>query len=297
MIDKTIHSIFKKGSKTYFYTTIFFPGNVKSDVFTLYSFLRKADDYVDSIPQDIEGFNNFKNRYYEGINGVKTGDVVIDSFIELLNRKEFDSKWVDAFFISMEMDLTVSSYKTFDELDKYLYGSSEVVGLFMAKILDLPEDAYISAKYLGRAMQYLNFIRDIDEDLDLGRNYFPETELVKYGLSRLEYDRIQENKENFRSLVRSQIDIYKEWQMKAEEGFVFIPCRYLIPIKTASEMYLWTSDQIYKNPLVVYDKKIKPSILRIILNIGIGLGKCAKIISKKSKLHKKSVILSKIDMK
>ncbi|RQD88581.1 phytoene/squalene synthase family protein [Methanosalsum natronophilum] len=286
MIDKTIHSIFKKGSKTYFYTTIFFPSDIKSDVFTLYSFLRKADDYVDSIPQDINGFNEFKKKYYEGINGAKTGDVVIDSFIELLYRKEFDFTWVDAFLISMEMDLTISSYKTFDELDKYLYGSSEVVGLFMAKILDLPEDAYFSAKYLGRAMQYLNFIRDIDEDLDLGRNYFPESELIKYGLSSLEYGEIKENKENYRSFVRAQIDIYREWQLKAEEGFVFIPCRYLIPIKTASEMYLWTSDQIYKDPLVVYERKIKPSIPRIIFNIAMSLGKCAKILRKKSQINK-----------
>lgn len=60
-IDKTIYTIFKKGSRTYFYSTIFFPKTVKKDVFTLYSFLRKADDYVDSIPQDAESFYAFKN--------------------------------------------------------------------------------------------------------------------------------------------------------------------------------------------------------------------------------------------
>lgn len=60
-IDKTIYTIFKKGSKTYFYSTIFFPKAVKKDVFTLYSFLRKADDYVDSIPRIQKDFMLLKN--------------------------------------------------------------------------------------------------------------------------------------------------------------------------------------------------------------------------------------------
>jgi len=55
LIDDRIYSIFKRGSKTYFYSTLFFPGDVRRDVFILYSFLRKADDYVDAIPQDTEG--------------------------------------------------------------------------------------------------------------------------------------------------------------------------------------------------------------------------------------------------
>ena len=62
MTNSTIYSLFKKGSKTYFYSTIFFPKKVKEEVFILYSFLRKADDYVDAIPQDAEGFYDFRER-------------------------------------------------------------------------------------------------------------------------------------------------------------------------------------------------------------------------------------------
>ncbi|MEJ8542998.1 hypothetical protein U2150_05785 [Methanothermobacter wolfeii] len=41
LVDDRIYSIFKRGSKTYFYSTLFFPGDVRRDVFILYSFLRK----------------------------------------------------------------------------------------------------------------------------------------------------------------------------------------------------------------------------------------------------------------
>jgi 15-cis-phytoene synthase len=274
-INKTIYNIFKKGSKTYFYSTIFFPKAVKRDVFLLYSFLRKADDYVDSIPQDSEGFYALKDRYSEAKKGGITGDVVVDSFVELANRKNFKDSWVEAFLNSMEMDIYKSSYQTMDELMKYLYGSSEVVGLFMAKIMNLSEESYNGARHLGRAMQYINFIRDINEDIMLGRIYFPADDLEEFGLENLEEKHTRNNIEGFKGFVRKQLDTYKDWQRTAETSFSYIPYRYLISIKTASDMYNWTAKEIETDPLVVYRRKVKPSAPKIVFNVfsnSIGLG-------------------------
>lgn len=267
MIDQTIYSIFKGGSKTYFYSTIFFPKKVREDVFILYSFLRKADDYVDDIPQDTEGFYGFKDRYYEAIDGAITRDIVVDSFVKLLERKDFETRWVDAFLNSMEMDITISTYKTMEDLLVYLYGSSEVVGLFMAKIMDLSPESYDNARYLGRSMQYINFIRDISEDIDLGRTYFPQKDLKSFNMESLNKEYTSENPEEFKGFVRKQLETYYSWQEKAEEGFSYIPFRYLVPIKTASDIYNWTGSQIKKNPFVVYQKKVKPSIPNILSKV------------------------------
>jgi phytoene synthase len=267
MIDQTIYSIFKGGSKTYFYSTLFFPKNVREDVFVLYSFLRKADDYVDSIPQDTEGFYSFKKKYYHGINGSKTGDIVVDSFVNLIKRKNIDTNWVDSFLASMELDITNSTYETMKDLRVYLYGSSEVVGLFMAKILDLSPDSYENARYLGRAMQYLNFIRDIPEDIELGRTYFPQSDLELFNIESLDEECVRKREENFNAFVRKQLNTYYSWQKEAESGFSYIPFRYLVPIKTASDLYKWTGLQIKKHPHVVYRKKVKPSFLNIISKV------------------------------
>jgi len=277
MIDQTIYSIFKGGSKTYFYSTVFFPQKVKEDVFVLYSFLRKADDYVDAIPQDVEGFYNFRERYYNAIDGATTGDIVVDSFVKLLNRKKFEKSWVESFLNSMEMDITRSGYETMDDLLVYLFGSSEVVGLFMAKIMDLSPESYGNARYLGRAMQYINFIRDISEDIELGRTYFPQKDLELFNLESLNEDYIRKRPEEFKGFIRKQLNTYYSWQEKAEEGFSYIPFRYLIPIKTASDLYKWTGSKINNNPLIVYKRKVKPSIPNILSkvvfnSISAGLG-------------------------
>jgi len=256
--------IFKRGSKTYYYSSIFFPKDVRKDVSVLYSFVRKADDFVDSIPQDVDGFYDFKNKYEKALSGKRSKNKVIDSFIELQDRKGFDTDWIQAFFHSMELDITKSRYETIDELKQYLYGSAEVIGLMMAKILDLPEESYMPARYLGRAMQYANFIRDIEEDMLLGRHYFPASDLEEFGLSSLEHSETRFKKDDFSIFMEKQVRRYDRWQEIAEDGFRYIPKRYLIPIKTSSDMYKWTTQGIRKEPYLVYDKKLKPSKSRII---------------------------------
>ncbi len=268
MTNKIIYKIFKRGSRTYFYNSIFFPKKTREDVFVLYSFVRKADNMVDSNPQRANDFYTFRKNYSRARNGEKTGDLVVDSFSDLTDRKQFEEKWVTSFLDSMEMDLTKNRYDTFEELDSYVYGSAEVIGLFMAKTLGLDEASYPHARYLGKAMQYINFVRDIAEDVSLNRQYIPSAELENYGLKSLSFDEVNTNLSGFKDLVRRQIDIYNEWQSYAEEGFRYIPRRLLIPIRNASEMYKWTGKMIRKNPLMIFQKKIKPSIPRIVLNIG-----------------------------
>jgi phytoene synthase len=260
MVDRTLYSIFKEGSKTYFYSSLFFPMDVRDAVFVLYAFVRKADDFVDTLPQRKNEFYAFWKRFNEAQDGRLSGDIVIDSFVSLMKAKKFDREWVQAFFKAMELDLTKREYKSIKETKEYMYGSAEVVGLMMASIMELPKESFECARYLGRAMQYINFIRDIKEDLALGRKYLPQSDLGKCGLESLQYEYVKNKEQAFNQFLLTQIGRYEEWQKIAENGFPYIPKRYFIPIKTASDMYKWTAEQIKKSPIIVYEKKVKPSI-------------------------------------
>lgn len=265
-LEKRIYNTFKRGSRTYFYSTLFFPSNIREDVFKLYSFVREADDYVDQVPQNEDGFYSFRDKYRSALKGNPTGDVVIDSFIELSKRKRFEPQWADSFLKSMEMDLHKNTYATLKELRPYLYGSAEVIGLFMSRIMDLPTAAYNYAMSLGRAMQYINFIRDINEDLRLGRTYLPTEEVKDFCLDSLERNEAMSKPKEFKNFISFQIERYTKWQKEAEEGFIYIPKKHLLPIKTASDMYAFTAKVITSTPLIVYSQKVKPSIPRIIVS-------------------------------
>ena len=53
--------IFRNGSTTYYYSTKLFPVSIRKEVTQLYNFVRIADNYVDSVPQDTKGFFEFKD--------------------------------------------------------------------------------------------------------------------------------------------------------------------------------------------------------------------------------------------
>lgn len=262
MVHEQHEEIFRTGSKTYYFSSRFFPKKVREDVYALYGFVRVADNLVDDIPVDSEKFKSFRTQYTEGLSTRQTsGDHIIDAFLELQRRKNFDPAWTEAFLDSMQHDLVSPSCDTLQETLTYIYGSAEVIGLFMARIMDLPEESFPAAAMLGRAMQYINFIRDIEEDNTLGRRYLP---LVGTSLTTLtEHDALA-NQSEFERFIRQEIERYSMWQREAEKGYRYIPRRYRIPIMTAADMYCWTARQIAKNPMIVFEKRMKPAKTRII---------------------------------
>ena len=270
------NQIFKKASKTYYYSSIFFPPEIQTKISRLYSFVRVADDYVDSIPQNKNGFLEFRSNYSGLVedsdykpqfNFSNNSDFeIIKSFVSLIYEESFDLKWVESFLDSMQMDTEKAFiYQTMEQTKKYIYGSASVIGLFIAKILNLESESYKGAKLLGDAFQYINFIRDIAEDVSLSRCYFPQTELEKFELLDLSESECRAKPENFKRFIEAQVYTYSKWQLKAEDYFKYIPKKYRIAIATASDMYAWTGLEISRNPFLVFEKKVKPRKRRIFL--------------------------------
>jgi phytoene synthase len=256
--------VFRAGSTTYFNSSLFFPPRVRERVFTLYAFVRVADNYVDAVPQQAAEFRNFRRRYEAALAGKPAGDTIIDPFLKLSAGCGFDPAWTAAFLDSMEADLSKQDYDTLEETLAYVYGSAEVIGFFMARIMDLPEESYPAAAMLGRAMQYINFIRDIAEDASLGRRYLP-LHGASPGIVTAAYAR--QNPGEFSAFIGGHLAHYRLWQKEAIAGYAYIPRRYRVPIKTAADMYWWTARCIQRRPLVVFDQKVKPSRGRVYLRI------------------------------
>ncbi|MFW5686104.1 MAG: phytoene/squalene synthase family protein [Spirochaetota bacterium] len=256
--------VFESGSKTYFNSSLFFPPDVRDDVFILYGFVRIADDFVDAVPQRPDDFHAFVSAYRRALEGDPANDVIIDSFVDLARRKEFDPAWTEAFLHSMELDLEKNVHATLDETLEYVYGSAEVIGLYMSRLMDLSTEADEAACMLGRAMQFINFIRDIDEDNGLGRIYLPISEST---LADLREETARAHPQEFVRFLTAQLDRYRSWQRVAETGYRYIPRRYRVPIMTAADMYNWTAATIEADPFVVFRRKVKPSRPRIVSRI------------------------------
>lgn len=260
--------IFYRGSVTYFFSSLLFPRTIRDKVGTLYAFVRTADDLVDTIPPHTEAFYAFKNITLSGKPSLTSKNQIIANYLALAHECSFDPLWTRSFLDAMESDINHKPCTTMKETIAYMYGSAEVIGLMMGRIMNLPDKALPFAQLLGRSMQYINFIRDVAEDNSLGRQYLPRELLSPYGLSDTSYASAQKSPDAWRACIIEALDTYRIWQQEAERGYEYIPWKLLSPIKTAADMYTWTAQEIAKDPLVVFHHKIKPHPL-FVLKTGI----------------------------
>ena len=261
--------VFKKGSTSFYFSSLLFPKQARRGVFELYSFLRVADDYVDNSPDQPDKRQNMIDLW----NAAKTdpefstlrkkedttNQRAVKNIIRLQRKLDFETEWIDKFLKTMQSDLDFKQPKNLVESLKYCEGSAEVVGLMMSRILGLPKQYDEQAKMLGRAFQWVNFIRDIDEDSRLGRIYFPKSDLQKSGLKELSKTTAHQNPERFERFIEFQANRYKEWRDQAKKAFPHIPKRQRLPLEVATRLFDWTIEQIINDPSVVYRQKVKPS--------------------------------------
>ncbi len=242
--------IFKRHSVTYYYSTLIFPKEIRYKVFILYAFVRLADEFVDNPLPGVDPSSSlldfrtiFENEWTDG-NGDNS---VVTAFVQLAKSHQFEKAWVDAFFDSMGMDLTKTRYATFAELETYIYGSAEVIGLMMSHIMGLDPSHDLEARALGSSMQLINFLRDIREDYERGRIYFPLNELQQHNLS--EENWISDNITTDHVLfVHSQISRILDIHHRAKKGIEIMPFRAKKAVTLASEGYLHTLHKIAALP-------------------------------------------------
>ena len=149
-------------------------------IYGIYGFVRLADEIVDTF-NDFdrkELLRQFMKDTYQAIDEKISTNPVLHSFQWTVNTYSIDRELIEAFLHSMKMDLTERRY-SHEKYNTYIYGSAEVVGLMCLQVYYFGDRHQYnqlkdSARFLGRAFQQVNFLRDLKEDyLQRGRIYFP----------------------------------------------------------------------------------------------------------------------------
>lgn len=156
-------------------------------IYNIYGFVRFADEIVDTFHEYDKAtlLAEFKAETYNAIERGISLNPILQSFQETVNEYNIGFDLIDAFFNSMEMDLTQSSY-TDEKYSEYIYGSAEVVGLMcLCVFCEGDKEMYNRlkpyAQALGAAFQKVNFLRDANADCQqLGRTYFPGVDFSNF---------------------------------------------------------------------------------------------------------------------
>ncbi len=254
--------------KTYFLATLLLPKAKRPFVHALYGFARYADEIVDdlasqlSVQEKAKELSSWGNNVLSDLKKGRSQDPVGRALIDTVTRFEIPHEYFEAFLHSMEMDLTVQEYETYEDLMEYVYGSAAVIGLQMVPILGpLHADAYESAKTLGIAFQLANFIRDVGEDLDRSRVYLPKRELQQFGVDRKMLEARVLTPEIVQAL-KFQIARVKRLQEQADPGIKLLEPSSRPCIQAASTLYCGIVDEVEKINYDVFNKRAKTSSVR-----------------------------------
>jgi phytoene synthase len=181
--------------RTFYLATRLLAPEQRPAVHALYGFARRADDILDDLESSAttaeraDRLHRMATQLFDGlVQGNATGgDPALAAVVHTARRYGIPWELFDDFLASMRMDLTITDYPDRASVDRYMYGSAEVIGLQLLPVLGtvVPrEEAAPYAAALGKAFQLTNFLRDVDEDLDRGRVYLPADELAAHGVDR-----------------------------------------------------------------------------------------------------------------
>ena len=248
--------IFRGYSRTYYLSSQFFPRATRLPVYALYAFFRLPDEYVDNpVADPAAELARFRALYEEAWASGTSDHPVLRAFHATVRRFGIPKDWSDSFLDAMAMDLSISRYETYEDLRRYVYGSAEVVGLMMAKVLGVPPEGLDAARELGLAMQLTNFYRDIGEDWERGRIYLPLQDLERFGLSEREWSR-GVDPERFGALMRFQAERNLGQYRQAADGFPLIPRQSRLAVALSSSGYQRTLQRILRDPMVVWRTRL-----------------------------------------
>ncbi len=232
------------GSKSFALAARLLPRRCRSGALVVYAWCRRADDAIDrstpaARPAALAALHEELDLLAAG---GATGDGALDAFGAVARAAGMPFHYPRELLAGMRMDSERATYAEVRSLLHYCYRVAGTVGLMMAHVMGLRDDAALhAAARLGMAMQLTNICRDVVEDWELGRLYLPQELLAPARLDHLPAllggPFPQAARDPLRRVVARLLDLAARFYASAEEGFPALPWRAALSIRAARGIY------------------------------------------------------------
>lgn len=191
--------IARSAAKNFYYGFLVLPERKRNALSAVYAFMRRCDDIADDStlsPYDRHvRLADWLDKAHRAFAAQPTDDPVLLGLTDAQRAYQIPIGLLDqlAFGTAADLDYNqespagappIARYQTFEELSQYCYGVASVVGLVCIKIFGYRDPAAEPlAERCGLAFQLTNIIRDVKEDVAMGRVYFPQEDLAQCGLT------------------------------------------------------------------------------------------------------------------
>lgn len=191
MSDALCQSITRRSASNLALAFILLPPARRRAMAALYAFCRQVDDVADDPAVPPAERRRALAAWRADLRRAAAGETprlpVLRELQVHLVTYQLPLDLFDEVLAGCEMDLELSRYPDWPELDLYCHRVAAAVGLLSIRIFGCrhPHSADY-AEALGRAFQLTNILRDVREDAARGRIYLPQTELARHGVTEAE---------------------------------------------------------------------------------------------------------------
>ena len=177
----------KERAKNFYYAFAILPEPKRNAIYAAYAFSGLVDDIADELTDRGEQERQLASaraRLHTCYRGETEGPLFA-ALGSAVREYQIPPDFFEELVNGVEMDFTVNRYETWDDLYKYCYRVASMVGLICTSVFGTKPDpmAKTYAIEMGIALQIVNIMRDVREDAERGRVYFPAADLAAHGLT------------------------------------------------------------------------------------------------------------------
>ena len=244
------HAQTRRHARSFYFASVALPKEKKRAAYAVYAFCRYADDLVDRAAgnNDVEGALEWVSESFDRMLSGELDDPPFAlAFAWAVRRYGIGKQPFLDLLKGVRMDLGPVRIADWPQLRDYCYHVASVVGLMMAQIFELRDEAGRErAIDLGIAMQLTNILRDVGEDFGMGRVYLPADEMAAAGVDEtmLALDRVTEK---LRAFLREQAVRARECYRRAEAGIPLLA-------DDGSQFTVWLMRHVYAGILDEIEK-------------------------------------------
>lgn len=162
------------------------PRAEREAMYAIYGFCRIVDDIADDLDRPIEIRRAELDHWRGHIDALYRGEAPESAgfLADPIRRFGIEREDFIAVIDGMQTDLDSEvRWPPFAELDLYCDRVASAVGRLSVKVFGMERETGIQlSHHLGRALQFTNILRDIDEDAGIGRVYLPREALDAAGI-------------------------------------------------------------------------------------------------------------------
>lgn len=274
--------ILEQGSRSFAKAASLLDPTIRAGSYQLYAWCRYCDDLIDGQTmghgQEVvdpvrqrEQLTMLWSETEAAYRGEPTSELAFQGIARVVRQHGIPAYQPFELLRGMEMDIEGRQYETIDQLRVYCYHVAGVVGVMMAHIMGVKDEATLQrAEDLGTAMQLTNIARDVVDDARVGRVYLPLAWLREHGLTPADVGR-PAHRGAVADVVQRLLNDAERLYQSGDDGIDHLPFRCAWSITAARGIYSDIGTVIRNQGTEAWDRRAMVSDGKKIFWVGRSL--------------------------